>query len=185
MVDMTGSMWIENQQRLEVLFNNHHKWLIGAAFNISKNEEVAEDLTSELYLYLGNKVNPSIWYSDSFNLQYCRSFLNSRFINWVKKENRKESLRERKDEEDIPYDEERDIRVQGEYDKLVGEINELKKQRGWQSAMLFSIYYFGDKSYNELAKEIGISKSTVFLNARKVKNHMIDNVLKNPFIDED
>ena len=63
-------------------------------------------------------------------------------------------------------------------------INELKKQKGWASAMLFSIYYFGDKSYNELAKEIGISKSTVFLNARKVKQHM-KGFLNNPFIDED
>jgi len=185
MVDVTGSLWIENQKRLEVLYKNHHNWLLACGKNISKNSDTSEDLVGELYLYLGKSINPNIWYADSFNLQYCRSFLQSRFINFIKKENRKEGLVDRTDEADIPYDEERDLRIQREYDKLVGEIEELKKRKGWASAMLFSIYYFGDKSYNELAKEIGISKSTVFLNARKVKQHMVDNVLKNPFIDED
>ena len=180
----SGSLWIENQKRLEVLFRNHHNWLLACSFNISKDEEVSNDLVGDLYLYLTNKINPSIYYSDSFNLQYCRAFLQTRFINYIKKKNRTTRLVEREEEIDVPYDEELDRRVDTEYKKLVGEIDELKKQKGWASAMLFSIYYFGDKSYNELAKEIGISKSTVFLNARKVKQHM-KGFLNNPFIDED
>lgn len=183
MVDITGSMVVENNKRIEVLYNGHHNWLLACGKNISKSEEVAEDLVGDLYLYLANKINPNIWYADSFNLQYCRAFLSSRFINFIKKQNKVEKISPHYDRVEEGYDEDLDRRVEEEYGKMVKELEAMKQQRGWQSAMLFSIYYFGDRSYNQLAKEIGISKSTVFLNARKVKQHMMD-ILKNPFIDE-
>jgi RNA polymerase sigma factor (sigma-70 family) len=183
MVDITGSMVVENNKRIEVLYRGHHNWLLACGKNISKSEEVSEDLVGDLYLYLGNKINPNIWYADSFNLQYCRAFLSSRFINFIKKQNKVERINPYYDREEETYDEDLDKRVEEEYGKLVSELEQMKQQKGWQSAMLFSIYYFGDRSYNQLAKEIGISKSTVFLNARKVKQHMVG-VLRNPFIDE-
>jgi RNA polymerase sigma factor (sigma-70 family) len=183
MVDVSGSLLVENNKRIEILFKQHHNWLLACGKNISKNEQTAEDLVGELYLYLTNRINPNLYYADSFNLQYCRAFLSSRFINFIKKQNKLQRLPNGWDSVEESYDEDLDRRVEEEYGKLMSELDTLKREKGWASAMLFSIYYFGDKSYNELAKEIGISKSTVFLNARKVKQHMVD-ILKNPFIDE-
>ena len=50
--------------------------------------------------------------------------------------------------------------------------------------MLFEMYFFSDKSMDELAGDIGLSKSTVFLNTKRVKGHM-KSVLKNPFKEEE
>ncbi len=49
---------------------------------------MVDDLVAELYLYLAEKKNEKIYYLDSFNLQYCRSFISSRFINRIKIENK-------------------------------------------------------------------------------------------------
>ena len=82
----------ENTQRLEILFKQHHSWLVAVAFNITKDKDVSEDLVSELYCYLGEKCNPALWYLNSFNLIYCRSFIMSRFLNRVKVKKRVTSL---------------------------------------------------------------------------------------------
>jgi len=63
----------ENSHRLEVLYTQSHNWLSSVAYNISKDKDVADDLVGELYLYLAEKCNPSIWYNNSFNLMYCHA----------------------------------------------------------------------------------------------------------------
>ena len=79
--DLTGSIVRENEIRMEVLYKKHHNWLLACGKNIAADIELAQDLVGDLYVYLGSKVNPNIWYLDSFNLQYCRSFLSTRFLN--------------------------------------------------------------------------------------------------------
>jgi hypothetical protein len=56
----------------------------------------------------------------------------------------------------------------------------MKKKNGWQSAMLFEMYMFSEDTMDSLATKIGLSKSTVYLNTKKVKDHM-RSVLDNPF----
>ena len=179
---ISGSIEWENHFRLDVLARNHHKWLTSCAVNISKDLETAQDLVGELYLYL-TKPNPKIWYKDSFNLIYCRSFLSSRFINGKKRDNRMSPLNPKLDRVDEEYDDSLDRRIDAEYDKLIEELKEMKVRKGWSSAMLFEMYYFSDKTMDELAEEIGLSKSTVFLNTKKVKEHF-RNKLNNPFRNE-
>jgi hypothetical protein len=78
------------------------------------------------------------------------------------------------------YDTEFDERLETEYNKLVDEIAEMKKKNGWQSAILFEMYMFSEDTMESLANKIGLSKSTVYLNTKKVKDHM-KNTLDNPF----
>ncbi len=180
---VSGSIEWENHFRLDVLAKKHHNWLTACAKNISKDIEVANDLVGELYLYL-TKPNPKIWYKDSFNLIYCRSFLSSRFINGTKRDGRMSGLTPWMDRVDEEYDDTLDRRIDEEYDKIVNELKEMKTKKGWSSAFLFEMYYFSDKTMDELAEEIGLSKSTVFLNTKKVKEHF-RKTLNNPFRKEE
>lgn len=176
---VSGSIEWENHFRLDILAKNHHNWLVACAKNISNDIEMANDLVGDLYLYL-TKPNPKIWFKDSFNLIYCRSFLSSRFINNKKRSNRMTGLNPWMDREDEEYDDTLDKKIDAEYDKLIDELSGMKTRKGWSSAMLFELYYFSDKTMDQLAEEIGLSKSTVFLNTKKVKEHF-RKTLKNPF----
>jgi hypothetical protein len=79
---VSGSVEWENNLRLETLFKKHHPQLKNWGRKIGgSDEELVEDIVGELYLYLTNP-NPKIWYADSFNLIYCKAFINSRMLNW-------------------------------------------------------------------------------------------------------
>jgi len=73
---------------------------------------------------------------------------------------------------DDEYDYEGDNRLEETWVCLKGELEELKKSRMWSSAKLYEMYQFSDMTMEELSKEIGISKSTTFLNIRKIKMHL-------------
>lgn len=172
----------ENTIRIEILFKKKHDWLMGCAYNISKDRDIAEDLVSELYLYLMEKPNKAIWYEDHFNLLYLYSFLKSRFINLTKVINKTNSLSDDYDREETPYDVDFDNRLQTAYDETMKELDNLKRTKMWASAQIAEMYFFSELTLEGLAKEIGISKSTSFLNTRKIKRHLRE-VINNPFKD--
>ena len=171
----------EIQKRLDRLHRQHYSWLYSVIFKVSKDKQISEDLIQELYLYLGEHDSAErLYFSDSFNLQYCRSFLLSRFYNLTKYENRFSELPEGWDEEHVPYDVAYDTKLEESYKQLEKELDSLKRSPKWSSAMLFELYHFENKTYDELAKDIRISKSTAFLNVRKVRHYLKEN-LENPF----
>lgn len=180
MNEVTSSIKTECNQRLETLYTKHHNWLGSVAYNLSKNQTTTEDLVSELYLYLSEKCNPKLWYKDSFNLQYCLHFMRSRFINGIKRDGKSKPLSEDWDTINEEYDVERDERIDSAYEEVKNEINAMKNKRGWSSAMIYEHYWFSDKTLDEVSKDIGISKSTVFLAVKKVKKHLNNNI-ENPF----
>ena len=167
---------IENNKRLDTLHRCHHKWLLGAGFNITKNLETTKELISELYLYLANKPNPSLWYDSSFNLVYCRSFLHSRFINKVKRDKKSVSVKYYTDREDEEYDIEWDNRMEQAHQDVLTELNRLQGTKHWPGSKLSQLYFFGEFTLDGLAKEIGISKSTVFLQVKKIKGLLKENI---------
>lgn len=173
----------ETTKRLEILHRKHYQWLFSVGFKVSKSKTITEDLIQELYIYLAERNAEELFYSDSFNLQYCRSFIHSRFYNLIKVQNKSETINDNWDEEDIPYDEEFDSRIDEAYSELIRELSEMKRKKGWSSAMLAEMYFFNNMTFDELSKEIGISKSTAFLNVKKVKERLKVK-LKNPFEDE-
>jgi RNA polymerase sigma factor (sigma-70 family) len=180
MNEVTQSIAVECNERLDTLYRKHHKWLGAVAFNISHNQETTQELVSELYLYLGEKCNEKLFYLDSFNLQYCRQFILSRFINGIKRDNKKKRLSDDYDEVDIEYDYDRDEKIDRAYDEVREELHNMKNRKGWSSAMIYEHYWFSDKTLDEVSKDIRISKSTVFLAVKKVKKHLKNNI-QNPF----
>jgi DNA-directed RNA polymerase specialized sigma24 family protein len=172
----------ENTKRLEVLFRNHNKWLMACAFNVAKNKDIAEELVSELYLYLGERCNPQLYYLDSFNLQYCYAFLKTRFINRIKADKRVTKLADDYDIEEKEYDYDTDQKLEGAHD---GIIDELKRLEGvpkiWASSKIYQMYTFDkEMTYEKLSEEIDISKSTAYLHCKKIRKHLKE-TLPNPF----
>jgi DNA-directed RNA polymerase specialized sigma24 family protein len=177
----------ENSERLDTLYRYSHKWLIGAAFKISKNLDVANELVSDLYLYLAERLNTAIWFDDetgrkSFNLLYLRAFLQTRFLNRIKASKKHVPFNtEYYDTPDEEYDYEFEDRVNNSYKEMLTELDNLKTTRLWAPAKLFEIYSFTEgMTLDKLADEIGICRSTAFGNTKKIKLHL-RNKINNPF----
>jgi DNA-directed RNA polymerase specialized sigma24 family protein len=153
------------------------------SYNITKNRDDADELVQELYLYLAEKPNPSIWYSTSFNLMYARAFLSSRFINGKKRGSRMQPLFDYTSITDTEYDVESDERFEKCWDSMLDEIDNMKKEKGWSAAYLFQMYMFSEDSLEEVSKKIGVSLSTTFMNVKKVKLKLRER-LDNPFKSE-
>ena len=172
---------IENNKRLDILYRKSHNWLIAVAFNLSKDTETADELVGELYLYLAEKCNPAIWYLDSFNLMYLHAFLSSRFYNKIKAGKRNVALSDTHDEVETEYDVDADTKVEAGYNEMVDELKRLERTRLWAPSKIYQLYAFDkEMTFEKLASELKLSKSTVYLNCKKVKKHLKDN-LDNPF----
>lgn len=176
----SSSLELETRDRLHHLFVSHSVFLDNAAKKITKSVEMAEELVSDLYLYLLEKPNPNIWYSTSFNLHYCHLFLKSRFINKIKKKPNHTPLNEEWNIADEEYDVESDNRFNESWETLLKEMDRMKRQPGFASAMIFEHYMFGDKTLDEVSKDIGVSISTTFTHVRKAKETLRERV-PNPF----
>lgn len=170
----------ETSRRLGVLYNNHHDWLLAVAYNQSKDLNISKDLVQELYLYLGEKQNPKLYFNDSFNLLYCYNFISSRFINFIKRENRSVYVSHWKDVKDDAYNIDEDKKLETAYEQIKKELDNLKTTKMWSSARLYELYAFSDITMEELSKKIGISKSTTFLNIKKIKEYLKTKI-DNPF----
>jgi len=174
----------ENGKRLETLFLKHHTWLMQVSYNISKDMEVAEDLVGQLYIYLGEKENPKLYFADSFNLMYCRAFINSRFLNKAKRDKKVTYVEEYDtDDRDEVYDTDYDRKLESTYDSVISKLEGFKNTKMWASAQIAQMYWFNDYTLDEVAEEIGISKSTVFLSVKKIKQ-LLKETTENPFIKE-
>lgn len=182
MIDSGSIECLECERRLTNLYTESHQWLVGSAKKITKNVEEAEDLVQELYIYLHEKQNPKLFWGDnSYNLFYCYKYLVSRFINKTKKLNRiilVEDVWDTKAE--VEYDIEGDLEIQKAHDSVVAELHNLEKTRMWAQSKIFQMYWMSDKTLDEVANDIGISKSTTFLAVRKIKNYLKE-VINNPY----
>ena len=171
----------ENNKRLDVLFRKSHGWLSAVAYNLSKDKEIADELVGELYLYLAEKCNPSLWYLDSFNLMYAHAFLSSRFLNRIKADKRNVPISDTYDEVENEYDVDADAKLEDVYNKMVDELKRLERTRLWAPSKIYQMYAFDkEMTFEKLASELKLSKSTVYLNCKKIKKHLKDN-LDNPF----
>ena len=178
---ITGSLQLECNQRLTNLYNQSNGWLVNEAKKVTKNQEEAEDLCSELFEYLHLKCNPKIFWGDSYNLFYCNKFLHSRFMNKVKKLNRTTLVETMPDkEDDIEYDTEYDLKLQRAHEEVIRELKNLQVTRMWPQGRIFELYWMSEKTLDEVAKDIKISKSTTFLAVKRVRKYL-EQVIDNPF----
>jgi DNA-directed RNA polymerase specialized sigma24 family protein len=102
-------------------------------------------------------------------------------MNKVKKLNRTVLVEQMPDEEeDIPYDEEWDLRLQQAHEDVMNELGKLKVTRMWPQAKIFELYWMSSDTLEEVSKKIGISKSTTFISVKKIRKYL-ENTLDNPF----
>lgn len=183
---ISGSLEWENNVRLHTLYIKHNDWLNAVAYKLTRDYDEACDLVSSVYLFLGEKINPKLFYLDSFNLQYLRSFINSRFLNSRKREGRKTNIdvvETYHQLEDTPYDVDSDQKFETAYWEVMTELNEMKATPKWVSGKLFEIYHFSDMTLDEVANDVGISKATCFLHVKKTKG-ILKSKIQNPFGNE-
>lgn len=155
---------------------------MAVSYNICEDKDMAEELVSELYLYLAEKSNENLYYSDgTFNLGYCNSFLKSRFINKIKVQNKHVEYEPNDDIEEEVYNEDYDKALESTYEDVRSELKRLQSTTKWASAKIAELYYFGKgTTIEKLADELGVSKSTVFLHIKATKKHIQKNI-DNPF----
>lgn len=174
---------LENTKRLEVLYRESHKWLLAATFNIVKNKDVAEDLVGELYVYLGERINPSLWWGNSFNVMYCYAFLKSRFLNKVKRDKKIQyQANTESDEPDDEYDIDSDERMETAYNQVIEELKNMERTKLWPASKLAQLYFFSEEkmTLEKLSAEIKICKSTSFTQIKRAKKHLRETI-ENPF----
>lgn len=172
----------ENNKRLDLLYRKHNEWLRKVAWNLCGDVDMVDELVSELYLYLAETPNENIYYHDgTFNLGYCNSFLKSRFINKIKVENRYSEYEPNEDIEEEVYNTTYDEGLDATYNNIKTYLKSKQTQKDWASAKIAELYYFGKGFTIEgLAKELNVSKSTVFLHIKKMKKEIKQNI-DNPF----
>jgi DNA-directed RNA polymerase specialized sigma24 family protein len=173
---------LENTKRLEVLYRESHQWLLAATFNIVKDKDVAEDLVGELYCYLGERINPSLWWGQSFNVMYCYAFLKSRFLNKVKRDKKIQyQAQTESDTPDDEYDIDSDEKIDNAYNQVIDELKNMERTKLWPASKLAQLYFFDDKmTLEKLSAEIKICKSTSFTQIKRAKKHLRETI-KNPF----
>lgn len=180
--EISSSIEIQCAKRLDTLYRQSHTWLVKVGYNITKNKQESEDLVMELYEYLHKKRNQKLFWGDSYNTMYCMSFLKHRWINKTKKLNRTTYIDEfyTNQPEEI-YDIDKDIAMMNAHTAVMDEIQRLKKTKNFAPAMLFELYWSSDDTLQQLADKIGISKSTAFINIKKIRAHL-KSTINNPFV---
>jgi DNA-directed RNA polymerase specialized sigma24 family protein len=173
---------LENTKRLEVLYRESHKWLLAATFNIVKDRDVAEDLVQELYIYLGERVNPALWWGKSFNVMYAYAFIKSRFLNKVKRDKKIQyQANTESDTPDNEYDIDSDEKIDTAYNQVIEELKNMERTKLWPASKLAQLYFFDDKmTLEKLSAEIKICKSTSFTQIKRAKKHLRETI-DNPF----
>jgi len=67
------------------------------------------------------------------------------------------------------------------WDEVLAELKRLERTKMWAPAKIYQLYAFDDDmTLEKLANNIQISKSTAFLNCKKVKLHLRANI-ESPF----
>jgi len=174
----------EIRSRIEVLYKEHGTWLIQSATNITKNREEAEDLVGDLYIYLLEKGTPKIYYKNSINALYCYRFLQTRWVNKVVKRDKVrisgDTYHPKYEPIDEVYSSEEDDEIMKAFDSVQEELQRLSRTRDFAKSRLFEMYYNSDDTMVEVAKKIGICKSTTFISIKKIREHL-KQTCPNPF----
>lgn len=171
----------EYQKRLDFLYRDSHEKLVKYAFKFTKCYNDAEDLVSDLYEYLIVKKNNKIfWGKDSYNIRYCQRFLYTRFINKVKRGNKTQLLDINIEMEYEETDDNFEWLMVDTHKSVIDELKRLQTTKKWAYARIFELYMNSNKTLEEIAKEIKISKSTTFLAVKKIKLHLRETI-ENPY----
>jgi DNA-directed RNA polymerase specialized sigma24 family protein len=162
-----------NAELVQVVYREHHKWLMQVAFNFTQDKEAAEDLTQELYLYLLDMQDINkIRYNGTVNLFYLYKTLKSKFLNGIKQSKKIQVMSIEEDflevvDEDYDYDRDSDFEIMLEATKDL-----LEDHVHWFDSKLLQTYINEDHSIASLHKATGISKSSIWTSLNKTKSYI-------------
>ena len=162
-----------NAELVQVVYREHHKWLMQVAINFTQDKEAAEDLTQELYLYLLDMQDINkIRYNGTVNLFYLYKTLKSKFLNNIKQSKKIQVMSIEEDflevvDEDYDYDRDSDFEVMLEATKDL-----LEDHVHWFDSKLLQTYINEDHSIASLHKATGISKSSIWTSLNKTKSYI-------------
>ena len=164
---------LNNSEVVELVYNNHHTWLMQVAYNLTQDQENATDLVQELYVYLLEmKDIGKIRYNNTVNLYYLYKALKSKFLNQIK-HNKKITLLPVEEDylniQDLEYDEDKD----NEFEHMLKVThNLLEVEVHWFDAKLLQTYINEDHSIASLHVATGISKSSIWTSLDKTRKYI-------------
>jgi len=162
-----------NQQIVELVYQNHSKWLTQVAFNFTQDREASDDLVQELYVYLLEmKDIGKIRYNGTVNLFYLYKILKSKFLNNIKQNNKLNILPVEEDYLEIEV-EEYNLDKDQEFEKMLNVTNHLlETEIHWYDQKLLITYINEKHSIASLHKATGISKSSIWTSLDKTRKYI-------------
>lgn len=172
---------------LEDLGKMHNIW-VAMAKNLGAPNSVAEDLVQEMYIRLNKYVKDpnKIYYKDTGEI--------NRFYIWVTLRNMVLSYKgmkaknvtfflddclrdegDRRQIEDRPSMDELEVDKELARDKIIQNIRQsIEEWEYWYDKKLFNLYYFTDMSMRDIARNTGISLTSIFNSCKNYRSRVLD-----------
>lgn len=172
---------------LQDLGKMHNIW-VAMAKNLGAPNSVAEDLVQEMYIRLNKYVKDpnKIYYKDTGEI--------NRFYVWVTLRNMVLSYKgmkaknvtfflddclrdegDRRQIEDRPSMDELEVDKELARDKITQNIRRsIEEWEYWYDKKLFNLYYFTDMSMRDIARNTGISLTSIFNSCKNYRNRVLD-----------
>ena len=158
----------EKNNLISHLYNTQHKWLLACAFNLTKNQDTAEELVQQLYLQLleMDNLDKIIYQGDSLNQYYLYKIIKSLFIKSTKVESHSTITPVIED----TYEGDDFIDVDGGIEhRIQGYIQDALQNVGWFNQRLWEVYCNEKHSIVSLHKATKISTSTIWSSQQQLK----------------
>lgn len=163
-----------NGERVALLYQKHKDWLTAVAFNFTQDQNRAQDLLQDVYLYLLEmKDLEKIIYSErDLNLYYIYQLIRSKYLNGIKKKKKinitplEEEYLENEGENE--YDEQADANTE----RLLQIIKEGLEELHWFDKKLFETYHNEGHSISSLHEATKISRNTIWQSLSKTKKYI-------------
>lgn len=152
---------------LKILYKKHKQWIdIVASFGC--NKQTAEDITMEMYIKIGKKVEKgtNILYNENeINYFYIYLTLKTLFLDLKRKESKVKTM---------PIDTMRDFLSQNEcrdYDQVYADVQNELNNMYWYDKKVWQILESGE-SIAELSRKSGIPYYSLYNTFKKVKQKL-------------
>ena len=161
-----------NAQRVELVYKKHHKWLLACAYNLTQNQDQAEELVQDLYLKLMemDNLHKIVYNENDLNLFYLYKILKSSFLNNVKAAQKRNQTALKPEVIDNTPEEEYNHQRDENIERLLQLVDEtLSEDMTWFDSKLFITYLEENHSIQSLHNATKISKNAIFTSLRKTK----------------
>ncbi len=155
------------KKKFEKIYNKNKKKVFMIAYSITNNYDDAMDIVQETFI----KIYENLDNIDNYN-SYIISVCKNLSLNYIKKHNR------------IIYTDSLPIKVQNSIEEEVENKMQLSKIHNFlyklskKERIVFSLKLYGGYSYEEIAKELNVSLSTV----RQFYKRAIDKIKENFYV---